>query len=105
MTDFSTFFPFTGGAAAAEADWGLFAQLWATDGVVRGADSELQITATGTPDLNVHMLSGEVWVQGFFGRQGTTVNFAVSPHATLPRKDIVVARDNGDRHERQPPGP
>jgi hypothetical protein len=55
MTDFSTYFPFTGGAAAAEADWGLFAQLWATDGVVRGADSELAVTPTGTPDLNVHV--------------------------------------------------
>lgn len=99
MTDFSTYFPFTGGAAAAEADWGLFAQLWATDGVVRGADSELAVTPTGTPDLNVHVASGEAWIQGYFGRRGTTADFAVTPHATLPRKDIVVARLNLTTHK------
>jgi hypothetical protein len=99
MTDFSTYFPFTGGPAAAEADWGLFAQLWATDGVVRGADSELAVTPTGTPDLNVHVLAGEAWIQGYFGRRGTTADFAVTPHATLPRKDIVVARLNLTTHK------
>jgi hypothetical protein len=100
MTDFSTAFPFTGGAAASEADWGLFAQLWATDGVVRGADSELAVTPTGTPDLNVHVASGEVWIQGYFGRRGATpADFAVTPHATLPRKDIVVARLNLTTHK------
>lgn len=99
MVDGSSYFPWAGGPAAAEADWGLFAQLWATDGVVRGGDSELVVTPTGTPDLNVHVASGQVWLQGFFGRWGTTTNFAVVPDATNPRKDIIVARDNFTTHK------
>jgi len=99
MTDFTTYFPFTGGPKAAEADWGLFAQLWATDGVVRGADSELLVQAHAPNNLSVDVLAGEVWIQGYFGRIGITTNFVISPHATQPRKDIVVARVNFATHK------
>jgi hypothetical protein len=94
----STYFPFTGGPAAAEADWGLFAQLWTTDGVVRGADNEFAVSPTGTPDLNVHVATGEVWAQGYFGRKGTITDFTVAPDLSLPRKDIIVARANFSTH-------
>lgn len=99
MTDLTTYFPFTSGPKAAEADWGLFAQLWATDGVVRSADSEFLVQATGPASLSVDVLAGEIWAQGYFGRKGTTTNFVVTPDPTNPRIDIVVARLNFATHK------
>lgn len=99
MTDLATYFAFTSGPKAAEADWSMFAKLWATDGVVRGEDSEFLVQPHTPNNLSVDVLAGQGWIQGDFGRHGATVTFAIAPDGALPRKDIVVLRVNWASHK------
>ena len=69
-------------------------------GVGRGTN-ELKVQAFGTPNMSVDVLSGHAWIDGTEGaNQGAyhvyndaTKNLVISAaHATLARKDLVVAK-------------
>lgn len=68
---------------------------------VGSGSTELKVQAKGTPNMSVDVLAGHGWIDGTEGaNQGTyhvyndaTVNLVISAaHATLARKDLVVAK-------------
>jgi hypothetical protein len=69
-------------------------------GVGRGT-TELKVQEKGTPDMSVDVLAGHCWIDGtenanqgvYHGYNDATKNLAISAaHATLARKDLVVAK-------------
>lgn len=88
-------FPYDAGAGAnvTEAQWGQMAQYWLQTGVLAGQLNELLVYVNGT-DYNLRTKTGRAWVAGTFYEANAEEVRAISPHATLYRKDRVVLRVN-----------
>jgi len=61
------------------------------NGVLNG----LQVTASETPDLYVHVSAGSAFVNGKYVEVTSTVDLSITPDSSNPRKDIVVLDENG----------
>lgn len=95
-TPIDAYAPFDGGAGASvtEGTWRNMMRNAGSrgSGVLRGSLSEFNVFADST-GLNVKVSMGECWVEGHWGQNSATKVLPItSPHATLPRYDLVVVR-------------
>jgi hypothetical protein len=64
------------------------------DGVIMDiGGSQCTVTATGTPDMNVHVQDGEIFIRGFWYKNTAPIDIAINPNAGPGlRVDSIVAR-------------
>lgn len=94
-TNFDEFRPFDSGAGSnvLEAGWRRMARLWLPDGIAAARANLLAVTESSPTAMSVKVDTGEVWIQGHHGEITAAKTLPISPaHATLARKDLVVAR-------------
>lgn len=94
-TTFDTYAPFDAGAGAnvTEDTWRrLIIHAGKPSGVIRGFDLALQVFGDSS-GMQVKCPTGQVWIQGHWGAVANTKTLPIAAaHATLARKDLVVAR-------------
>lgn len=94
-TTFDEYAPFDSGAGAnvTEDTWRkMMIHAGKPSGVIRGFDLALQVFGDSS-GMQVKCPTGQVWIQGHWGGVTSTKTLALTAaHATLARKDLVVAR-------------
>lgn len=92
---FDQYAPFDAGAGAnvTEDTWRkMIIHAGKPSGVIRGYDLALQVFGDSS-GLQVKCPTGQVWIQGHWGAVSSTKTIPlVAAHATLARKDLIVAR-------------
>lgn len=94
-TSFDEFRPFDSGAGSnvLEAGWRRMARLWLPDGIAAARANLLAVTESSPTAMSVKVDTGEVWIQGHHGEITAAKTLPIAAaHATLARKDLVVAR-------------
>lgn len=92
---FDEYAPFDSGAGAnvTEDTWRkMMIHAGKPSGVIRGYDLALQVFGDSS-GMQVKCPTGQAWIEGHWGRVGSTKTIPLSAaHATLARKDLIVAR-------------
>lgn len=92
MTQYYAPFDAGSGSAVAETTWTKMARHWASTGVIKDADLELEVYADSS-GMQVKVRTGEAWMRGhWFQSDATEILSIAAAHATLGRLDRVVLR-------------
>lgn len=94
-TSFDEYRPFDSGAGSnvLESGWRRMGRLWLPSGVAIGRGNALAVTESSPAAMTVKVDTGEVWIEGHHGEITAAKTLAITAaHATLARKDLVVAR-------------
>ncbi|WP_027930689.1 hypothetical protein [Amycolatopsis thermoflava] len=95
-TALDLYMPYDTGAGAnvTEDGWRRFAKHWRGDGVIRNYGSEMAVFGDSS-GMQVKVPTGECWIQGAWGQITSTKILPIAAaHATLARRDLVVARND-----------
>ena len=95
-TALDTYMPYDTGAGSnvTEDGWRQFAKWWRGDGVIRNTGLEMAVFGDSS-GMQVKVPTGEVWIQGNWGKVSSTKILPIAAaHATLARRDLVVARND-----------